>query len=312
VWRVDRFGAPPRLFLKTRTALTVLLLAVAALLGANTYTGYVPSVSALASLLPFGSSVAHVERIEVPSTAPGTGGRSAYVYLPPGYGRSRRRYPVLYLIHGNPGQAIDYFRAGLAADAEDTLLKRGAGAPVILVAVQASRSFTHDSECLDEVGGAQEETYLTRTVVPYVDTHYRTEAERSSRGIAGFSSGAFCALNLALRHQDEFSLAAGEQPYADPGGDAERADLRGDARRYAANSPDRYLPTLAFRHPVAVYMDAPAGDETVGQGRVLLGLLRARGQRAELHVLPAGHHSWLGVQEGFPAVLAWAARELRP
>lgn len=93
MWRVDRFGAPPRLFLKTRTALTVLLLAVAALLGANTYTGYVPSVSALASLLPFGSSVAHVERIEVPSTAPGTGGRSAYVYLPPGYGRSRRRYP---------------------------------------------------------------------------------------------------------------------------------------------------------------------------------------------------------------------------
>lgn len=184
--------------------------------------------------------MAHVERIEVPSTAPGTGGRSAYVYLPPGYGRSRRRYPVLYLIHGNPGQAIDYFRAGLAADAEDTLLKRGAGAPVILVAVQASRSFTHDSECLDEVEGAQEETYLTRTVVPYVDTHYRTEAERSSRGIAGFSSRAFCALNLALRHQDELSLAAGEQPLRRS---RRGRGARGPARR-AARAP-RGAPLVA-------------------------------------------------------------------
>ena len=34
---------------------------------------------------------------------------SVYVYTPPGYAESHRRYPVVYLLHGCPGQGSDWF-----------------------------------------------------------------------------------------------------------------------------------------------------------------------------------------------------------
>ena len=52
------------------------------------------------------------------------------------------------------------------------------------------------------------ETYITQELVDYVDSHYRTLANRENRGIAGCSNGGDGAMHLALKYPDVYSVAA--------------------------------------------------------------------------------------------------------
>lgn len=301
----------PAILRRTRSCLSLALVLLAGLAGVNSYAGYVPNMTALASLLGGGNTIGAVQRVTIPSAIPGTGNRNAYVYLPPGYDTPGRRYPVLYLIHGNPGTAIDYFRSGLAADTATTMLAKRQAQPVILVAMQMASSVTEDSECLDATGGVQETRYLLETVIPFVDQQYRTVATRGSRGIAGFSSGAFCALDIGLHHQDRFTVIAAEQPYPDPGADVNRRALHDDPTRVADHDLPRYLRTAVVHPDLHVWLDAPVDDETGPAARALSTALAARGTDVSLRLQAKDRHSWVAVQDGFPDVLQWATGHLR-
>ena len=143
-----------------------------------------------------------VVQLPLPGRVSGFGTHSAYVYLPPQYfPEPTMRFPVLYLIHGSPGGPIDWFRSARAAEAGEQAAQRGT--PTIIVAPRASRSWTDDSECVNQPR-EQVETYLTVDVPAAVDAVLRTTASRAGRAIGGNSAGGFCALNLGLRHRDVF------------------------------------------------------------------------------------------------------------
>jgi hypothetical protein len=57
-------------------------------------------------------------------------------------------------------------------------------------------------------GLAKYHSYLCQEVVPWVDTHYRTIADRESRGIAGKSSGGFGAMITPMLRPDLFGALA--------------------------------------------------------------------------------------------------------
>ncbi len=69
------------------------------------------------------------------------------------------------LLHGDPGGPVDWFRGAEVQDQMDALLRYHLIQPMLVVAPDASGGWLHDSEMLNQVGGAQVETYLTRTVV---------------------------------------------------------------------------------------------------------------------------------------------------
>lgn len=131
--------------------------------------------------------------------------------------------------------------------------------PMLVVAPNASGGWMHDSEMLNQVGGPQIETYLTNTVVAAVDARYRTIPDRSARAIGGMSSGGYGALNLGLRHQGTYSVILSMMPYGDPGA-VTRTLLGGSRRLWLANSPGHYIPTMAFSHPMAVFLAAGSRD----------------------------------------------------
>jgi putative tributyrin esterase len=54
----------------------------------------------------------------------------------------------------------------------------------------------------------QWEDYLIDDLIPYVDSHYRTVADRSGRAVAGLSMGGYGALLLGFKHYDKFAAAA--------------------------------------------------------------------------------------------------------
>src|SRR5439155_12758727 len=77
------------------------------------------------------------------------------VYLPPGYGHSRRRYPVVYFLHGLPAAPYAYRGIGFVVHALEELRSR-----VIVVAPQAARDGDSDPEYLDWGPGRNWETAI--------------------------------------------------------------------------------------------------------------------------------------------------------
>lgn len=104
------------------------------------------------------------------------------------------RYPVLYLLHGAYG---DYSNWAHKADL-DAIASRYR---VIIVCPDGQDSWYFDSPVDPKM---QFETYISKELVAYIDSHYRTQANRYMRAITGLSMGGHGALYLAWRHPDVF------------------------------------------------------------------------------------------------------------
>jgi S-formylglutathione hydrolase FrmB len=291
----------------------------------NSYVGYFPTTHSLIVYLDGGEPAATTTSapmlgsrvVDVPLAAPRLGIRPGrmYVYLPPRYAdpaRQRQRYPVVYLLPGYPGRSADWFAAGEARGTMDLLIRRGLVPPMIVVSAdEAAGRGLYDSECLDAVGGPAEDTFLTSTVVSYVDSHFRTVADRGARAIGGMSSGGFCALNLGLRHTGEFSVVGAIEPFGDPGRTG-YAHLAWRRPLMVANTPAQYILTMRFTHRMALLLDAPQDDRSGVIGtRTLADELARRGQQVALRIEPGQSHTWRAARAALPYVLAFAAAHLR-
>lgn len=105
-----------------------------------------------------------------------------------------KRYPVLYLLHGAMGCYSDW--------AEKTDLDSLASTyDCIIVCPDGQDSWYFDSPIDPSM---QFETYVSRELVAYIDSHYRTIAHRYMRAITGLSMGGHGALFLAFGHPEVF------------------------------------------------------------------------------------------------------------
>jgi S-formylglutathione hydrolase FrmB len=127
------------------------------------------------------------------------------VYLPPGYRKSGLRYPVVYLLHGGGGDAGDAVAMGGLRDLMDSLIADDPDAEAIVVMPDGTNGQWYDS--VD--GKVRNELYVMRSVVPYMDRHFRTIANRRGRAVAGVSNGGFGAMLLAAKHPEQFVAAGG-------------------------------------------------------------------------------------------------------
>ena len=137
--------------------------------------------------------------------------RRVWLYLPPGYTASQRRYPVLYM---HDGQNVFDQRTSFAGEwgVDETLdsLNALGDSGVIVVAVDngGTRRFDEYSPWTNaKYGGGQGDAYvdfLVQTLKPYVDQHYRTLPDRLHTGIAGSSMGGLISLYAALKYPDVF------------------------------------------------------------------------------------------------------------
>ncbi len=130
--------------------------------------------------------------------------RSFWVYTPPDYAKTSRRYPVLYLLHGSNDTAAGWTTAGYANFILDNLLADKKMTPMIVV-----MPFGHAAPF---PGGANNdslfEEYLLNDVIPTVEARYRVASGRDNRAIAGLSMGGGQSLKIGLGHLDLFSAVA--------------------------------------------------------------------------------------------------------
>ncbi len=138
------------------------------------------------------------------------GPQDALVYLPPGF-TPARRYPVVYLLHGMPGDSREYADSLGLANLADGMIAAGTVPPFIAVMPTAGP----DPEYNGEWAGPWERFVVSR-VVPWVDSHLPTIATRNGRTLAGLSAGGFGAIDIGLRNPTLFGTLESWSGYFKP------------------------------------------------------------------------------------------------
>jgi len=134
--------------------------------------------------------------------------RRVWVYLPPGYEHGDRRYPVIYFLHGYGG-FLD-----LSTEQSrilDQAIDSGRIRPFIFVVSDQSTSYGGSFYANSALTGNWAD-FTAKDLVAYVDSHYRTLADRNSRGLCGHSMGGHGALKLAMLFPDVFSCVYALSP----------------------------------------------------------------------------------------------------
>jgi len=169
------------------------------------------ALSAFEAGAAFAQGGGTIERISVPS--PSLEGnlqgndtnRDVIVYLPPGYAESRnRRYPVVYQLHGWLPNAEQWSGMISLKEGADAAVASGAANEMIVVLPDAISIFGGAMYSTSVTSGDWE-GFIARDVVAYIDSHYRTIAERASRGLSGHSMGGYGTVRIAMKHPELYS-----------------------------------------------------------------------------------------------------------
>lgn len=219
-----------------------------------------------------------------------------YVYLPPSYyrpGEARRRYPVLYLLHGTPGASSNWLLRGKLADTVDRLLRQRRLRPLIVVMPEGNGGWLKDSEYVNRWDGRENvEDYLVYDLVQEVDIRFRTRPNQRWRALGGISEGGYGAMNLGLKHREVFGAILCHSGYFRALDSwPERLVFGDDANLKRRNSPLDYLGDLGDLGGTAIYLDA--GTERGlyrAQAEELHRRLKALGIPHEFHLFPGGHN----------------------
>ena len=179
--------------------------------------------------------------------------RRMTVYTPAGYENGDKRYPVFYLLHGMGGDENAWTELGRAAQVLDNMIASGKAEPMIVVmtngnaAMQAapgesSLGFAAPTISLPKTMEGSFETHFP-DVVNYIDTHYRTRAEKSGRAIAGLSMGGFHSMHISKQYPDMFDYVGLFSAAARPGKDTDSpvySDFDAKLKKQFDNAPARY------------------------------------------------------------------------
>jgi S-formylglutathione hydrolase FrmB len=207
------------------------------------------------------------------------------VYLPAAYSsRPDLRFPVVEALHGYPGAPQTWTeRLGIAANL-DREIAAGRMAPTVVLLPYLTPQRLVDTECTDLTGGPRAETYLTRDVPAWALEHLRVRPEPAAWGLAGFSAGGFCAMNLALRHPDRYTAAASLSGYADPGIKV------GDHSERTGNNVAWRLTHLP-QPPIALWVGWADDDHAARDGSRRIARLAHAPLTVTTAVVPHGGHS---------------------
>jgi len=143
--------------------------------------------------------------------------REMNVYTPPGYS-SAAKYPVLYLLHGLNEDYRQWTEWCQADNIIDNLIAANKIQPMIMVfpngdsrLTVTDTSKTNRSGRADGFAGYRKpfEDDLLKDIIPYIDSHYSTLADRDHRAIAGLSMGGGQSLNIGLYNLGTFAYIGG-------------------------------------------------------------------------------------------------------
>ncbi len=137
--------------------------------------------------------------------------RRVWLYLPPDYASSTKRYPVIYMQDGqNLFDVLTSFSGEWKVDESMNDLFDAGDFGAIVVGIDnggVERINEYSPWFNANYGGGQGEAYasfLVNTLKPYIDSTYRTLIDREYTAVAGSSMGANISMYTGIEHQEVF------------------------------------------------------------------------------------------------------------
>ncbi len=130
--------------------------------------------------------------------------RDVIVFLPPSYAKDKhRRYPVVYALHGYSIGAEQWTHEIHVPQTIEGAF--ALGSKEMIVVLPDSKTIYNGSMYSSSVTTGDFENFIAHDLVEYIDAHYRTIPERTSRGLAGHSMGGYGASRIGMKHSDVFA-----------------------------------------------------------------------------------------------------------
>ncbi len=182
----------------------------------------------------------NMQHIIFPSKSTNTQ-RAAVVYTPPGYEKGNTKYPVLYLQHGWGENETSWGIQGKTNLIMDNMIASGRIKPFIIVmtygmtntgmpigrrpapppppagttttpppappaggGMGAAGRVATGITAGEVTGVGAFQTVLLDELIPYIDAHFRTKADRDNRAMAGLSMGGFETHTITLAKPEVF------------------------------------------------------------------------------------------------------------
>jgi enterochelin esterase-like enzyme len=247
--------------------------------------------------------------------------REVLIYLPPQYFQTRYakyRFPVIELIHGQPGLPQDWINVVGIEETLNQLVKQGQASPAVLVMPDANGGNSISLQCLNQVGGPQDLTYLAQDVPDMVGNALRVMPPGNAWGVAGYSEGGYCAANMALRYRYRYGYAASMSGYFAPqmnkfGNPVKAADPFGGSNTLRVqNTPLDEVRALApgARLPL-FWLGAGQGSQAdVHNADYFDQVLQLHEADVPLILLPGGGHTMGSWHAQVPQMLSWMTQGL--
>lgn len=201
----------------------------------------------------------------------------ADVYIPYGYENdTKQKYSTVYLVHGWTGTSDVYFACDEGKhdlqNLLDNMIEKKDIPPVIVITPTWDRDNKGKEleESIKEMSVFYEE--LEKELVPYIDTNFRTIADRDHRAATGFSLGAASTWYTFIHSMKLFRYylpASGncfaiEERSDNPETNARTAEFLVDTLKKNGVSPsDYYIYSIAGTNDVAFRLNESLNNELV-------------------------------------------------
>lgn len=211
--------------------------------------------------------------------------RGAVIYTPPGYdAKASRRYPVLVLLSGTPGDETEWTSGGGSAEVIfDNLIADGRMVPAIVV-MHASDVNPRAAARRGDDNLGPLETIVTNELVPLITQRYAARRDAASWAIAGVSLGGEFAAAVGLRHPERFAGIGSISGSLVP---------RGDPEEGLPSMEQRFGPALAranlSKAYKVVWIGCGSADQVCRGSRAFAQRLEMAGVTPAWHEYPGAH-----------------------
>lgn len=142
--------------------------------------------------------------------------RHCYIYLPAEYEKSpNKKYPVLYLQHGNAENELGWSAQGHTAQILDNLIAEGKALPFIVVMDYGQGQYInlvgeYAAQMPQQEGNGRRnndafQVVLLNDIIPMIEKEYRVIADAQHRAMAGLSMGGGQTRRITLSNPTKFA-----------------------------------------------------------------------------------------------------------
>jgi enterochelin esterase-like enzyme len=267
------------------------------------------------------AQVGYTVRVSVPGALSHVAARTVYVYFPPQYFQKSYKdykFPAIELLHGFPGQPEDWVTVVGVTTLFQGLIGENLAKPAVLVMPDVNGGRGISLQCLNQVGGAQDATYIAEDVPAYIAARLRVQPPGPAWGIAGYSEGGYCAANLGLKYGSRFGFSGVLSGYFQPGENQLAHPSRlvnpfgGSKTLKKENTPDDLVNSLPAGSAVPQFwLGVGAKDrQDVRNAEVFGQLLSIRQPGVAVKVVNGGGHTMFTWRALMTPLLEWMTPKL--